>query len=161
MSVIEPESLITMYQYNIRILEKQLSSLTEEQGLTIVGGYNINWLLGHIVSGRQRVLERAGLAHIWTPEQRSHYINGSTPQEKEGPGVQRLETLLETLKHSQTLIEDGLRRMTPEQFAAETEFPQDRNVAGRFLYLQFHEAFHVGQIVVIAQALGAPGAWLN
>ena len=29
--------------------------------------------------------------------------------------MQRLETLLETLKHSQTLIEDGLRRMIEKQ----------------------------------------------
>jgi uncharacterized damage-inducible protein DinB len=159
--MIDAESFVTLYQYNVRIVEKQLASVSHEQSLQIVGGYNINWLLGHIISGRQRVLERLDIPHIWTPEQRSFYINGSLPQEKDGPGVQRLDTLLETLQHSQTLVEDGLRRMTPEQFAAPTEFPQDRNVAGRFAYLQFHEAFHVGQIVVIAQALGVPGAWLN
>jgi uncharacterized damage-inducible protein DinB len=159
--MIDPEALVTTYRYNARILEKQLANVTHEQSLSIVGGYNINWLFGHLVSGRQRVLERLDIPHTWTPEQRAPYMNGSLPQEKDGPGVQRLETLLEAFLHSQTLVEEGLRRLTPEQLATPTEFPQDPNVEGRLLYLQFHETWHVGQIVLIAQALGVPGAWLN
>lgn len=159
--MIDPEQLIRQYEYTVRLLDKQLANVTLEQSFVIVGGYNINWLTGHIISARQRVLQHVGHAHIWTPEERAYYINGSQPAEKEGPGVQRLETLLDTLHRTQTLIEGGLRRMTPEQFAAKTEFPQDLNVQDRFLYLQFHEAFHAGQIVLIAQTLGLPGAWLT
>lgn len=159
--MIDSEYIITLYQYNVRIIEKQLAPMTHEQGFSIVGGYNINWLLGHLISGRQRVLERLNIPHIWTPEQRTPYMNGSLPQEKDGPGVQRLETLLATYQQSQSLIEEGLRRMTPEQFAAPTEFSQDRSVLDRFFYLQYHESFHVGQIVLVAQSLGVPGAWLT
>lgn len=161
MSFNDPEYLITLYQYNVRLLDKQLPHVNEDQAHTIVGGYNINWLTGHIVSGRQRVLERVGHPHIWTLEVRAPYMNGSQPQPKDGPGVQRQEALLEALHQSQTLIEEGLRRMTPEQLNAPTDFPQDRSVIDRFLYLQYHEAFHVGQIVVIAQTLGLPGVWLT
>lgn len=159
--MIDPESLIQLFDYNVRLVDKQVSTMTHEQSLPIVGGYNINWLAGHVVSGRQRVLERLSIPHIWTPEQRTPYMNGSMPQEKDGLGVERLETLLETLQRSQALITEGLRRMTPDQFAAPTEFPQDRSMLDRFFYLQYHESFHVGQIVLIAQTLGLPGVWLT
>jgi uncharacterized damage-inducible protein DinB len=159
--MIDPELLVTLYDNNVRILDKQLSTLNDEQAFTIVGGHNINWLTGHIVSGRQRVLERINIPHLWTPEQRAPYMNGTLPQEKEGPGVQRLEALLATLHQSQSLIEEGLPRMTQEQLSAPTEFPQDGSLAGRLLYLQYHETYHVGQIVLIAQTLGVPGAWLT
>jgi len=159
--MIDPEQLIKQYAYTIRLLDKQLAGVTLEQSFVLMGGYNINWLTGHIISARQGVLERVGLPHIWTPEERSYYRNGSQPAEKEGPGVQRLDTLLETLHRSQTLIAEKLRQMTPEQFAAKTEFPQDLSVQDRLLYLQFHESFHAGQIVLIAQTLGLPGAWLT
>ncbi|NJR12491.1 DinB family protein [bacterium] len=155
------ETLVTLYQYNVRLIEKQAALLQPEQDFVIVGGYNINWLVGHLISGRQRVLERVGHAHVWTPEQRSPYMNGSQPQAKDGPGVQRLETLLDTLHHTQSLIEEGLRRTTAEQLAAPSPFPHDHSVAGSLLYFQYHEAHHVGQIVLIAQTLGVAGVWLS
>ncbi len=159
--MIDPETIITMFGYNVRLAEKQVALMTHEQSLPLVGGYNINWLLGHVVSSRQRVLERLEIPHIWTPEQRAPYMNGSLPQEKDGLGVQRLEELLKAYQHAQDLTAEGLRMMTPEEFAATTEFPEDHSVVDRFFYLQFHEAFHVSQMVVVAQALGLPGVWLK
>lgn len=159
--MIDPEQLIKQYEYTVHLLDKQLANVTPEQSFVLVGGYNINWLTGHIISARHGVLERIGHPHIWTPEERSFYRNGSSPAEKEGPGVQRLDTLMETLHRTQTIIADGLRQMTPEQLAAPTDFPQDVNAQDRLLYLQFHESFHAGQIVLIAQTLGLPGVWLR
>jgi hypothetical protein len=159
--MIDPESLIQLYEYSVRLVDKQTKDMTHEQSLPIVGGYNVNWLVGHVTSGRMRVLEALGIPHLWTPEQRAPYMNGSMPQEKDGPGVQRLNELVETLRHSQSLITEGLRLMTPEQLDAPTEFPQQRTQLDRFFYFQYHEAFHVGQIVLVAQTLGIPGVWLT
>lgn len=155
------ESLAALYQYNVTLVEKQALTLTHERSLILVGGYNINWLIGHVISARQRVLENVGLPHLWTAEDRILYRSGSQPPEKDGLGVQRLETLVATLHRSQTLIAEGLRRITPEQLAAPSDFAQDQSVLDRFLYFQYHESFHVGQIVLIAQTLGAAGVWLS
>jgi len=113
------------------------------------GGNSINWIVGHVLAYRHRLLQSLGreptageeLLAPYGPESRVSW----TP-ERAVP----LEKLGELLNASQTALSSRLEARRASESGGSAE------PAGLSFYL-FHEAYHVGQIALARRCLGLPG----
>lgn len=159
---ISPEALLRMYQLCCDLMLLNLQGISHEQSLhqPAAGMNSINWLVGHLISSRTRVLSCLGQPAIWSDEQRARYRNGSAVITADGPGVMTLEDLVRDyrLSHEATII--GFHGIKPERLNDPSDF-RGPTIADTLIYLQFHEAHHIGQILSIREHLGLSSHWLT
>jgi uncharacterized damage-inducible protein DinB len=95
---------------------------------------------------------------VWSKAQRVRYRNGSSSITADGDGVFKLEGLLADYNESQVRLVRGLERMTYDDMCQPSGFSVN-SVGDSLGYFHFHEAHHVGQILMLAQMAGKKGAW--
>ena len=153
--------LVVQLGYLNGILKAQTGDLTQEESLFQPpgGGNCINWLLGHIVTSRNQVLELVDRPPVWGKEERTRYAQGSPPITAPGPGVLEISRLLEGYEATQGPILEALAVMSNEELAVKVPWfggELDKSgVLGGFL---FHEAYHLGQAALVRRLLGKPSA---
>jgi uncharacterized damage-inducible protein DinB len=159
---IAPDAMLKMYQYCADLMLLNLQGITHEQSLyqPAAGVNSINWLIGHLISSRTRILACLGQPAIWSGEQRARYRNGSDVIAANGPGVMQMDSLVRDyrLSHEATII--GFHGITPEHMDDPSDF-RGPTIADTLLYLQFHEAHHIGQIMSVREHLGLSSSWLT
>lgn len=108
-----------------------------------------NWVLGHILAGRNEALSYLGGPTLWNEEEMDLYKTGSAPITEAEQGL-ALGRLLADLDESQELIVERLEQITPDDLAeiVDTRFgkrPVGQHVAG----LHWHETYHTGQLEIL------------
>jgi hypothetical protein len=156
----DAESLIQSFALTHRIIKLQTDGLSHEDSILQppFRANCLNWVLGHIIVGRDTALELLGQAPIWGQGEASRYVSGSEPildRERALP----LERLLGDLDRSQQQIEAALKAATPEHLAASvgsrgSERPLGKALAG----LHWHETYHTGQLELLRQLAGKDDA---
>jgi hypothetical protein len=118
----------------------------------------LNWVLGHIINGRNTALELLGAKTVWDEELGDRYRSGSEPiTSLEQARV--LADLLQNLEQAQAALEMALERCPPSELErlVETERgekPRWEHLAG----LSWHETYHIGQLEIFrALALAQRG----
>ena len=155
------ETLIIQLQYTLQVAKMNCSGITEEQALVGAesGGNCLNWVMGHVVASRSKLLPMLGKRPLWNRKNANVYQRGSAPLT--GPGL-TLERIMADFEASQQPIIDGLRNLTPDQLAAKAPFSPwnnpDETVGSLLAGLLFHEAYHVGQTGVLRRVIGLEGA---
>jgi hypothetical protein len=153
--------LIVQLGYLNSILKAQTADLSQEESLFQPpgGGNCINWLLGHILTSRNQMLELLDRPPIWGEEERARYAQGSPAITAPGSGVLEISRLLEDYEATQTPILEALATISDEDLAVKTPWfggELDKSgVLGGFL---FHEAYHVGQAGLTRRLLGKTSA---
>lgn len=145
-----------LFEINHYALKANLAGLTHEDSLLSPdpGGNCINWVLGHIVASRNRVLALVGDGPLWSEERASRFRRGSAPV-TDPSNAEPLEAMVADLDRSQERIMAGLARMSDDDLAR----PGDGGtVAEQLAQLQFHEAYHAGQIGLLRRIAGKEGA---
>lgn len=143
------------------ILKGQTADLTLEESLFQPpgGGNCINWLVGHIVTSRNQMLDLLDRQPVWGRDERARYAQGSPPITALGPGVLEISRLLEDYEATLGPILETLETMSDEELAIRVPWfggELDKSgVLGGFL---FHEAYHVGQAGLIRRLLGKTSA---
>lgn len=160
--MIQPQALIKLFGYNATLVNRQVEGMTHEESLLQppFEGNCLNWTLGHLISARTRALETVGETPVWTDIDRAHYRGGSLPITEDEPGVHRLERLVEDFNRSQDRLISGLSRATFEEMCQSSGVEQ-QTVGDSLAYFHFHEAHHIGQILMLAQMAGKKGVWLS
>jgi uncharacterized damage-inducible protein DinB len=156
-----PQALARMFAYSFNWLNANRVGLTDEEAFQfpIRGGNNLNWLLGHIVSSRSRVLEILRQQPVWDEVQRAPYRSGSQPVSGLQSGVLPIEAIWNAYDLSQQRIAKGFQQITFEELAHPSGFAE--NTYGDSLaYFHFHETFHMGEISALLQALGRQPDWI-
>ena len=154
--MIEPKFVAVLYGWTYDTLKKQTDGLTHEDSLLQLPfrANCLNWVLGHILWSRNRILPLLGEAPIWSAEVAARYANGSDPVTPEHMiGVVRFEQMLADLDTLQQRTLAGLERMT----AADFERPSDveaYTLGQRLLTLLRHEAYHTGQTEQLRELAG-------
>ena len=150
-----------LFDLNRVVLHANAAGLTHNESLRAPepAGNCLNWVLGHIVATRHAILKLVRQEGWWPAETVDLYKRGSVRLSADSP-VRRWESLLEDFDRSQALLSDALDRMTPEDLSAPGgKAPTgDVDLAGRLAFLQFHEAYHIGQIGVLRRLAGKDGA---
>lgn len=160
--MLHPQAVTKLFDYNIRLLNKQTERLTHADSLVQPNfdGNSINWIIGHLISSRTHALMRVGEQPVWDDDTRARYRHRSAPISDDEPGVLPLETLLRDINESQRRLVAGLSQMTYDQMCQPSGY-EDKTIGDSLAYFQFHEAHHVGQVVYIAPLVGQPGVWIS
>lgn len=145
------ETLRQSYAATQGLIERHCSGLTHGQSVVQppFPGNCLNWVLGHVLNGRDRALRALGAQPVLSEGQYARYATGSEPIAKAGDGTP-VEVLLELAQLSHRRL-DSVLEQTGEEFLAEvveTQFGRQRRstyVSG----LHWHETYHTGQLEIL------------
>ena len=155
--MIDPEHLANAFALNLNIIRMQTEGLTHEDSLRQppFRGNCLNWVLGHIVVNRNRVLQVLGEEPILSEEEAVRYQTSAEPVTGDEDGLLTLIMLRAALERAQEGIVAGLQRFTPDELTAEIEVGEHIMTRGQRLFsLYFHETYHTGQTELLRQLAG-------
>jgi uncharacterized damage-inducible protein DinB len=150
-------ALVAMFQFSYGALGRNLEGITHEESLRAPepGGNSLNWVLGHLLFYRNRILGLLGQPPAWDSPQAARYARGSAPLDPADDPVP-LETLRAGFDRSQEQLLAALAAASEEALAATNE--RGEPVAQRLALLAMHEGYHGGQIALLRRLLGHSGA---
>ncbi|MBI5156481.1 MAG: DinB family protein [Acidimicrobiia bacterium] len=145
------------FRRNDRIVAAHAEGLTDTDALR-QSGFNtncLNWVLGHIVAGRDEILSVLGQPVV-AGDRVARYHRESDPIREDGPGVIPMTELLVLLNQQSDRIVAALDGADDAFMEVEVAAGEGRAVsrAGQVLFFYFHETYHVGQTDVIRQLSG-------
>jgi len=149
------EGLKLLFQYNHYAIGVNARDLTHEESLLEAhpGANSANWVLGHIVHNRHLILTLVGEKPVWSEQEGEPYKRGSQPIGRQS--AKNYPDLLQAFDLSQQRLMAGLSRLPDEKLGKVS----DKESLGRKLaFLQFHEAYHAGQLGILRRVAGKPGA---
>jgi hypothetical protein len=152
----DAETLAQSYGVTQHIIKLQTGGLTHGDSLLQLPfrGNCLNWVLGHILTGRDTALELLGQSPLLMEEEASRYRRGSDPLTSSEQALP-LERLLGDLEQSQQRIESALQRISPEELDRVIEFRGSERTVGQALDgLHWHETYHAGQLELLRQLAG-------
>jgi uncharacterized damage-inducible protein DinB len=140
-----------------RALSMNIEGITEEQALRQPepGGNCVNWIVGHILASRNSILELLGEEPVMSPDIAERYGRGTDPIRSPEEAPASLAEMRQILEASQARIIGGLERMGERRLK---EMTGKRSRAQQLAFMQFHEAYHVGQTGTLRRILGRKGA---
>jgi hypothetical protein len=146
-----------MFEINREALGLNVAGITDEEALVQPrpDANCINWIVGHIVSSRSGILKLLGEEQVWPPEMTERYKRGSAPVRGSAEG-KPLSVLLSDLDRSQERILRGIAALDESRW--EEPQPTFGTLRRALFFLQFHEAYHVGQTGVLRRLIGKEGA---
>jgi len=149
------EQLIHLFERTHWVIVKQTDGLTHADSLMQLPfrGNCLNWVLGHLMVYRDKVLELLGEASILSESETRLYKRGSTPITDSDSSV-KLEKLLKGLEQSQERISAGLKIVTSDTMDERVDEGKEQTVRERIEFLQWHETYHVGQLEILRQLAG-------
>lgn len=154
------ESIIQSFDLNLQVIHLQTEGLSHQDSLLQLPfrGNCLNWVLGHIMVGRNIALKLLGDPPLWTESQVARYRRGSDPITA-GEGAHHLEELLRDLDESQQRLAATLSEISPDALAAVVPFRGGQRPLGEALSGQhWHETYHVGQLELLRQLAGTDDA---
>lgn len=149
------EYMAAMYTLNHQVLKMNLEGITHEDSLVQPRPFGncINWIMGHLVYQRSSILRMIGEEPIWGPDATETYKRGAAPI-TDGAKALRFEQIMSDLDRSQEILIPALARLTEQQLAVSDE---RGTLLDKLGFLQFHEAYHAGQIGLLRRLVGKPG----
>ena len=153
-----PELISRGFRRNHRVILSQAEGLSEADALR-QSGYNtncFNWVVGHIVAGRDDILEMLGVEPVLGRAASERYRRESDPITGDGPGVLSLERLLVALAETEVRLEAVLTGAEGRFMSAELPSGEGRTAtrAAQAIFGYFHDTYHTGQTDVIRQLSG-------
>ncbi len=145
------EKLISSYETNRWLVQRFADGLSHEQSLAVPAfkTNNFNWVTGHIVVNRDRVLDLLGWPKLLSGEEALLYATDSSPATAET--AVSLERLLSLLDMSQEGISEGLRAVGQAGLAARPDNEGEQTVHEHIEGLHWHETYHLGQLEILRQ----------
>ena len=158
MSYPDAEYISQSYASNQWLIGKLTEGLTHADSLAQppFKANCLNWVVGHILSGRSEALNYLGATPFWSQEEAAHYVTGSSPITGDDQGLS-FERLLSDLDLSQKRIEAALAEISDEALAevVDTRFGP-RPVGEHVASLHWHETYHLGQLELLRELAGPP-----
>jgi hypothetical protein len=155
--MITAKELAEAFERNWKVVELQVEGLSHAQTLLQppFRGNCFNWVLGHVLETRNSTLLALGANPLVTGEHAQRYGHGSEPVCGDGPGVVRLEKLLDLLGQSQEIISARMPHLTAADLARVVRDHRGEVTLGqRLFFLYFHDTYHCGQAELLRQLAG-------
>ena len=152
----DAETLIQSFDLTRRIIHMQTEGLTNADSLLQppFRGNCLNWVLGHILVGRNQVLGLLDAPQVWGEADEARYRSGSEPVTAEEQALS-LEQLLADLDRSQERITAALESVLPASLAAPVESSESERSRGQEVaFLHWHETYHTGLLELLRQLAG-------
>ncbi|MEJ2011412.1 MAG: hypothetical protein P8X64_04210 [Anaerolineales bacterium] len=154
------ENLVNTYRANTWLLKRYIADVSHAESLrTPNERINcMNWILGHIISGRHKALALLDEDGFWDESRMQTYQTGSPAITGDGQEL-KFEQLKQELERSQVALEQALGAATKELLhTVKTTDRGEKAVHEHVDGLGWHETFHVGQAEILrAYAHDEPG----
>lgn len=157
--MIDAKLLLEVAERNYRTLQRQINGLTHEQSLLQppFRGNCLNWVVGHLVTSRERMLLLVDEEAVWTPDQRMRYERGSEPV-TDGNNALHFEQIVADLEISHGRLVSRLQSIPPEALDVRKvpyNLPADPEPVWDWLqFLLWHETYHIGNTELLRQLAG-------
>ena len=149
------EMIHDLFKTNHFVVTHQCDGLTHEDSLLQLPfrGNCLNWVLGHCLVSRQRVLAMLGIQGSWTEAEIARYKFDSEPiTSADDPDILHFDRLMADFESTQEQIADGFAEVSDLQLAEKDK--RGNTVAERILFLAWHEGYHLGQTEYLRQLAG-------
>lgn len=148
--------LIKQLELSYGSLFRNLEGITHEESLVLPrpDGNCLNWVLGHIVSARNRAMTQVGIAPVWQMDLAFHYSGREEANWSPDKAV-NLKTLETDLVRSQQELLNALEQMPDGMLTTPDE--KGRTLGDALTFFNFHEAYHGGQIALLRRVVGKQG----
>jgi hypothetical protein len=152
--VISTDELSDMLRRNLSVIQQQASGLTHIESVMQLPfrGNCFNWIVGHLVVHRDKMLKAMNATPQWDEAKTARYDRESLPITGLEDALP-FETLLADLRQSQGLLEAALEALTDDVLDA-MQPDGRRTLRGRLLFLAWHETYHLGQTELLRQLTG-------
>lgn len=149
--------LARMFEVSYGALFRNLEGITHEDSLVRPqpAGNCANWILGHIVASRNRVMPLVNVVPIWTLETAFLYSGIEEAQWSTDKALPFRELQADLARTQQELL-NALEVLTDDALARSVS--ADRTVGEALGFLLWHESYHGGQIALLRRLLGKEGA---
>ena len=149
-------TIASTFDANLWIIKRQTDGLSNADSLLRPSfrANCLNWVLGHIVVGRNRALVLLGLEPVWGDDERQVYETGSAPLLDESVAVP-LDRLLVLLDLAQERLTETLTAASDAALHAPVHFRgRDQALGEALAGLAWHETYHTGQTELLRQLSG-------
>ena len=148
--------LSKLYELNYGALFRNLEGVTHEESLVHPepGGNCINWVLGHILATRNRVLTLVGVEPIW-PQDLVHRYSGRDEAGWSPELAVDLKAIAVDLARSQQALMGAIDHLPAKTLSTRSD--DGRTLAEVLGFFHFHEAYHTGQVALLRRILGKQG----
>lgn len=151
--------LTFLFELNAVVFRANAAGLTHDESLRgpAGGGNCLNWVLGHVLATRHAILKTLGREGWWPEETVDLYKRGARTLAGDEAGIVRWETLVADFDASHGRVLEAIAAASEHDLAQ----PAGRGPGGveldaahRVAFLQFHEAYHIGQIGLLRRVAG-------
>ncbi len=153
MSYPDANTINDSYQITHMLISRMIKGLDHSDSVVQppFKGNALNWVVGHIVAGRNEALTFLGAEPVWSKEELALYETGSDPITDDDQGLP-LDLLHEALDETQERLSDCLDRISEEELevVVETRFGP-RPVGEHVNSLHWHETYHTGQLELLKE----------
>jgi hypothetical protein len=153
----EPQEVSEVFAANLWVIKRQVEGLSHEESLIQppFRGNCLNWVLGHIVVGRNNALAYLGQEPLWGDAETELYATGSEPITSAGDAALPLEDLVALLDQSQERLVAVLADLDPETWGKNVQqLGRERPLGQAIAGLAWHETYHAGQTELLRQLAG-------
>lgn len=154
------DALVTQLSVSRGAIHRNLEGVSHEESIRRPDAGNCtNWIVGHIVASRSRLLTALGETGVLPDERITPYRRGSDGSVEMGLSLQ---DLVDALDRSQPLLIARLQRMTEAELGVKSPISSpagpDATFGAALSAMVFHEAYHVGQLGIARRLIGKSGA---
>jgi hypothetical protein len=153
MSYPDARTINDSYQVTHMLISRMIKGISHADSVVQppFRGNALNWVVGHIIAGRNEALMFLGGEPVWSEEELALYKTGSEPITDDDQGIP-LEQLRDALDETQERLSDRLDGISEEELeeVVETRFgprPVGEHVNG----LHWHETYHTGQLELLKE----------
>lgn len=156
---VDAESLLIPLGRNFGVVQAQTAGITHEQSLIqpTVRGNCMNWVVGHMVEHRERMLRAVGQPTFWKPEEIERYKRESPPVLVNSDALP-FEKILGDLAQQHQCLSTWLKAATLDDLAVVVpniiEGLPDWTRAQWLHFLIWHETYHLGNLELLRQLAG-------
>lgn len=153
MNYVDAQTISQSYAFTHMLIKRLTVGLSHADSLVQppFPGNCLNWVVGHIISGRNEALTYLDAPAVWGDDEIARYKTGSAPITGDDQALP-LERLLGDLALSQERLEAALAKITPEAYdrVVDTRFGE-RPVGKHLDGLHWHETYHLGQLELLRE----------
>jgi uncharacterized damage-inducible protein DinB len=145
-----------LFRWRDTVLQRVLGSFTTDQWFHKVGTSSHSyWLVAHLTYCRRILARKAGV-NVAEEAWEKSFGKGSKPPEDKVEGLEPAD-LLKKIHEAGEAFARRLDVLTDADLAADS--PREWPIGGKslrdmFLFMDFHESYHTGQLGLIARSLG-------
>jgi len=155
------ETIISQLQFAQWAALRNLEGVTHEESVVRPsGGANDgNWVLGHVIAVRNRLIAAVGETPLWDEARIASYVAESTDDTS---GRLPLDELRQAFEITHQRLTAGIARLDEQALAQKAPFSPgnnpDETLQSLLTKIVVHESYHIGQIGILRHAMGKAGA---